>query len=219
MSSHIVPFCPREHRELFNDEHILVVSKPHGLLSVPGRLPENHDSLISRVQQKCPEALIVHRLDCETSGVMVLAKHPESHKLLSQSFANREVEKHYIAEVDGLLETSSGSVDLPLICDWPNRPRQKVCQQTGKASLTNFERLSLDTQANTSRVKLTPHTGRSHQLRLHMAAIGHAIIGDEFYASKAAFAKAERMLLHAEGLSFRHPFSQENLSFFDAADF
>lgn len=219
MSSHIVPFCQQQHRTLYSDEHLIVVSKPNGLLSVPGRMVENSDSLISRVQAQTPEARIVHRLDCETSGIMVLARTAECHKQLSNLFANREVEKQYIAVVQGRLSSTSGSIDLPLICDWPNRPRQKVCHEDGKASLTHYQLLSHDNNADTSRVLLTPHTGRSHQLRVHMAALGHAILGDEFYADSETFAKATRMLLHAQTLAFKHPVTEQALNFTDEANF
>ncbi|NRB37914.1 MAG: bifunctional tRNA pseudouridine(32) synthase/ribosomal large subunit pseudouridine synthase RluA [Pseudomonadales bacterium] len=197
----------------------MIVVKPHGLLSVPGRLAQNSDSLISRVQQEHGDARIVHRLDCETSGLMVLALSAEVHKQLSALFAERQVEKTYTAVVKGLPTQKQGSVDLPLICDWPNRPRQKVCFDDGKQSLTHYRVISNDASNQTSRIALFPHTGRSHQLRVHMAAIGHPILGDEFYADKETYTMAKRMLLHAESLSFIHPVTAEPLTFSDVADF
>ena len=214
-----MPFCPHQHQTLYVDEHIIVVAKPHGLLSVPGRLKENSDSLVSRVQVEYPQALIVHRLDCETSGLMVLAMNAQCHKQLSAQFANREVEKGYIAVVAGMPKTAKGSIDLPLICDWPNRPRQKVCHEDGKPSLTHYEVLAQDPIDHSSRIALTPHTGRSHQLRVHMAALGHPILGDEFYADEDSFNKVSRMLLHAQTLSFTHPISGEMLNFEHPAEF
>lgn len=219
MSSHIVPFCQQQHQTLYVDDHLIVVMKPNGLLSVPGRLIENSDSLVTRVQESYPEARIVHRLDCETSGIMVLALTAECHKQLSALFANRQVEKGYIAVVAGLPEQLQGSIDLPLICDWPNRPKQKVCHEDGKPSLTHYKVLSQDTNDQTSRIALTPHTGRSHQLRVHMAAIGHSILGDEFYADNETFKKSARMLLHAERLSFIHPVTEAVMAFEHSAEF
>lgn len=219
MSGHIVPFCEQFHQLIYADEDILIVNKPNGLLSVPGRLPENNDSLISRVQVTHPDALIVHRLDCETSGLMVLALHSESHKKMSALFAERKVEKEYTAVVYGKLKTTEGEINLPLICDWPNRPKQKVCFNEGKKSLTRYQLVDEDIQQNTSRVSLKPQTGRSHQLRVHMAELGHPILGDEFYAHPQAFNMAKRMLLHATQLNFSHPISGENMQFCAEAEF
>lgn len=193
------------------DEELLVVDKPTLLLSVPGRGPEKQDCLVSRLAAEHGEVLAVHRLDWETSGLMVLARNKVAHRELSLQFQQREVAKQYLAVVHGLVEGERGAVDLPLICDWPNRPRQKVDQGLGKPSLTRWERLELGN--NRSRLRLSPVTGRSHQLRVHMLSLGHPILGDPLYAKGEALAMAERMLLHASMLNFRHPASGEPMHF------
>lgn len=188
---------------VFADDHVLVFDKPAGLLSVPGRLPENKDSLALRVQAVWPDALIVHRLDMATSGLIVMARGAEAHRTLSIAFAERWVEKRYVAVVAGQVAADAGEVDLPLICDWPNRPRQMVDHEVGKPSLTRYrviERLS-----DRTRVALEPVTGRSHQLRVHMMALGHPILGDEFYAPESVRTLSPRLCLHAEYLAFPHP--------------
>jgi len=204
------PFGPIQ--ILFGDADIVVAVKPAGLLSVPGRGEDKQDCLSERL-----DALTVHRLDMETSGVMVLARTPAAQSALSRQFAGRTVAKSYVAVVQGGTDTASGEVDLPLITDWPNRPRQKVCQQTGKASLTHWH--VLDIEAGHSRLQLTPITGRSHQLRVHMAAIGHPILGDSLYAPALLRNAAPRLLLHAEALSFNHPRTGARQSFRVAAPF
>lgn len=195
------------------DEYLLVVNKPAGLLSVPGRGPEKQDCLISRVQREYPAALTVHRLDMSTSGLMVLALGKAMERKLSILFQQRAVHKRYIAVVNGKPEQDSGEIDLPLITDWPNRPRQMVSYEHGKPSQTRYRVLSYDPQHNTSRVELEPLTGRTHQLRVHLMSLGHAILGDEFYASDDVFAQAERLLLHASRLGFEHPVTGVELSF------
>jgi len=204
---------------LYDDDALLVVNKPSGLLSVPGRGEDKQDCLISRVQIAFPDALIVHRLDMETSGLMVLARDKITHRQLSGLFQHREVQKHYVAVVDGVLKEATGSIDLPLICDWPNRPRQKVDHQQGKPSRTRFTVLGAGVDAYSTRVELIPETGRSHQLRVHMQSLGHAILGDRFYASEQARAKSSRLLLHAVSLAFVHPLSAEPLQFVSEAPF
>lgn len=218
-SAFIVPYCEQQHSVIFADEHLLIVSKPNGLLSVPGRLAENKDCLITRVQEQYPTASIVHRLDCETSGVMVMALHKESHVALSRLFEQRKTHKSYIALVYGDLSSTNRQVALPIICDWPNRPKQKICYEHGKKALTYVERLQYDAINNTSRVKLTPVTGRSHQLRIHMAEIGHPILGDDMYAHADAFHSHTRMCLHSTQLSFTHPFTHEALDFTEEPSF
>jgi tRNA pseudouridine32 synthase/23S rRNA pseudouridine746 synthase len=197
---------------LFVDDTLLVVDKPAGLLSVPGRGEDKADCLASRIQLQYPDALIVHRLDMSTSGLLLLARGEEMHRQLSRLFRERLVDKRYIAVVDGCLAAEAGEVALPLICDWPNRPRQKVDFEIGKRSLTRFRRLAFDAANNVTRVELEPITGRSHQLRVHMAELGHPILGDDLYAG-AAEGKAERLLLHAMDLAFVHPLTGEALSF------
>lgn len=198
---------------LYCDEALLVVDKPSGLLSVPGRGDDKQDCLWSRVQRDYPEALIVHRLDMETSGVMVLARNKAMHRQLSLLFQNREVTKRYIAVVYGRIADAAGVIDLPLICDWPNRPRQIVDHQQGKPSMTYYKVLWRDVEQDITRVELQPETGRSHQLRVHLQSLGHPILGDRLYASPAQQAKAPRLLLHALSLAFVHPLSGEPLRF------
>ena len=197
---------------------MLVVNKPPGLLSVPGRGTDKTDSLASRVQNKFPDALSVHRLDMSTSGLLVFARGADMHRRLSHLFRERWVKKCYIAMVAGCVESSAGEVDLPLGSDWPNRPRQKVDYAEGRRSLTRYRLLAHDAATGTSRIELEPVTGRTHQLRLHMAAIGHPIVGDTLYGG-ASGATAERLLLHASVLSFTHPFSAEPLTLVSEAPF
>ena len=208
-----------EFQLLFSDNHLLILNKPSGLLSVPGRGPENQDCLSARVQAVFPEALTVHRLDMSTSGIIVMARGLAVQRAMNRLFENRQVEKAYEAIVDGHLTPEKGSVDLPLICDWPNRPRQMVDHTIGKPSLTHFEVLAYNEIHHTSRVRLIPHTGRSHQLRVHMQALGHPILGDDLYATPEALAKADRLLLHACELSFVHPATCEPLSLICPAPF
>ncbi len=182
----------------------MVVNKASGLLSVPGRAPENKDSVMTRIQADFPTAESVHRLDMATSGVIVVALTKAAERELKRQFREREPKKSYIARVWGHLAQDEGLIDLPLICDWPNRPKQKVCYETGKPSQTLYQVLSRDADGST-RVKLSPITGRSHQLRVHMLAIGHPILGDGFYAHPEAKAMASRLQLHAQELCIAHP--------------
>ncbi len=198
---------------LYADAALIVVNKPSGLLSVPGRGEGKADCLITRVQQDYPDALIVHRLDCDTSGLIVIARGKEMHRRLSIAFASRKVDKRYVARVDGRLAQGKGIVDLPLLVDWPNRPLHRVDFENGKPSLTRYRVLSYDAASDSTRVELVPETGRTHQLRVHMQALGHAILGDSLYAGPAARQKAPRLLLHAEYLAFTHPLTDELLSF------
>lgn len=204
---------------LHADTSLLVVNKPSGLLSVPGRGAGMDDCLVSRVQARYPDALIVHRLDMETSGLIVLARDRETHRRLSIAFQNRQVEKRYVAVVDGVLAEASGEIDLPLINDWPNRPRQKVDHQIGKPSLTRYRVLVYDAANDSTRVELEPATGRTHQLRVHLMSLGHPILGDALYASAAAQAKATSLLLHADFLAFPHPSSGDRLALHCAPPF
>jgi tRNA pseudouridine32 synthase / 23S rRNA pseudouridine746 synthase len=195
------------------DDAFIVINKPSGLLSVPGRGPEKADCAAGRVQQAFPDALTVHRLDMETSGLMLFARGVESQRALSRAFESRQIEKRYVAVVDGLMENDSGEIDLPLICDWPNRPRQIVDHAVGKPSLTRYRVLSRDETAKTTRVELSPVTGRSHQLRVHLASIGHCILGDSLYATPGAHDASTRLLLHATFLRFTHPVSDTVVNF------
>lgn len=197
---------------LFQDEFLVVVNKPAGLLSVPGRGTDKADSLATRVQAQFPDALIVHRLDRDTSGMLVMARGADMHRRLSMAFAAREVSKRYVARVSGKPLEAQGEINLPIIVDWPNRPKQHVNYAAGKPSLTRYSLLSHDAANNNSLLELEPVTGRTHQLRVHLSEIGHPILGDTLYGSEAANA-AERLLLHARLLSFNHPFSNAPLQF------
>jgi len=196
---------------LYADESLLLVDKPSGLLSVPGRGEGFGDCLIARAQRQYPEALIVHRLDMATSGILLLARGPLMQRTLSTLFASRAVHKTYTALVEGTL-TGDGRCTLPLICDWPNRPRQIVEHAIGKPSLTRYRVLARDPAANTTRVELEPVTGRTHQLRVHMATLGHPILGDDLYGGPAT-RLAGRLLLHAMELAFVHPSTGEARQF------
>jgi tRNA pseudouridine32 synthase/23S rRNA pseudouridine746 synthase len=197
---------------LYQDAALLVVAKPSGLLAVPGRGADKQDCLATRVQVRYPGALAVHRLDMGTSGLMVMALDPDAHRLLGRQFELRQVEKHYIAIVAGCVAETEQIIDLPLICDWPNRPRQIVDHAIGRPALTQLQVLSYDPTGDTTRVQLMPETGRSHQLRVHLQAIGHAILGDELYAPPERHAQAPRLLLHAAFLAFTHPRSGARLT-------
>jgi len=200
------------------DAEIIVVDKPAGLLSVPGRGAGMDDCLASRVQARFPDALIAHRLDMSTSGLLVLARGADMHRQLSRFFRERQIDKRYLAIVDGLIADDSGEVALPLICDWPNRPRQKVDFEIGKPSQTRYRVLSRDPLAHTTRVELEPITGRSHQLRVHMASLGHPILGDDLYGGEAT-GRADRLLLHAMDLGLFHPLTAEAMQFHSDAPF
>ena len=193
---------------LHADAHLLAFDKPSGLLSVPGRGADKQDCLATRALAEWPDARVVHRLDMATSGVIVLARGEAMQRALSIAFAEREIDKHYVAVVAGWPDADAGEIDLPLLTDWPNRPRQMVDAIAGKPSLTRWQVLTRETAADGSRharVALTPITGRSHQLRVHLQAIGHPILGDALYADDHARAAAPRLLLHAASLSLTHP--------------
>ncbi len=196
------------------DFEVLAVVKPAGLLSVPGRGDHLADCLLSRVQAAFPTALLVHRLDRDTSGVMVFGITPHAQRFLSTQFQGRRARKTYVARVAGRMEGKKGEVDLPLIVDWPNRPRQMVCHETGKPSLTEYR--VMKAAETESRVRLWPRTGRTHQLRVHMLALGHPILGDPIYAPDDSHA---RMMLHAEELRINHPESGRGMSFRAKAPF
>lgn len=203
---------------LYQDAHIMVVNKPSGLLSVPGRLDEHKDSVMTRIQRDYLEAESVHRLDMATSGVIVVALTKAAERELKRQFREREPAKTYVARVWGHPAQEKGMVDLPLICDWPNRPKQKVCFDTGKSAQTDYQVVEYG-EDNSARVALKPITGRSHQLRVHMLALGHPILGDGFYAHPEAKAMADRLLLHAESLTITHPAFGNAMTFRQPADF
>ncbi len=195
---------------IHQDHELLLVNKPSGLLSVPGRGEHLADCLIARIQAVFPDALLVHRLDRDTSGVMVFAMTPHAQRHLGLQFEKRQVKKVYVARVFGRVEPREGTVDLPLIVDWPNRPKQHVNHDTGKAAVTDWKVVKYEDHA--TRMRLFPQTGRSHQLRVHMLEIGHPILGDPFYATGEAL-NAPRLMLHAESLRLRHPDGGKGLTF------
>ena len=197
------------------DEALLVVCKPAGMLSVPGLREGLHDNLTTQVQALHADARVVHRLDQATSGLMLFARGAAMQRALSMAFEARAVQKHYVAVVMGQVDGEAGSIDAPLAADWPNRPRQKVDLQQGKPALTHWR--VLDRNALGTRLELQPITGRTHQLRVHLQSIGHAIVGDTLYAPQPQ--ASERLLLHATRIAFIHPLRQEACCFSDAAPF
>jgi tRNA pseudouridine32 synthase / 23S rRNA pseudouridine746 synthase len=201
------------------DAHLLVLNKPSGLLTVPGRGPGKQDCLIARAQARWPDALVVHRLDMATSGLVLLARGKAMQRALSEAFAQRVVGKRYVAIVHGQPAAQSGEINLPLITDWPQRPRQKVDHEIGKPSLTHYQVLAGPAPAGCSRLALEPLTGRSHQLRVHLWALGHPILGDALYAPPEVQALAPRLQLHAQQLQLAHPASGEPLHFELVAEF
>jgi tRNA pseudouridine32 synthase/23S rRNA pseudouridine746 synthase len=203
----VLPRCLDDVKILQRDESFLIIDKPARILSVPGRHPQNRDSVIARLLVDFPNAAIVHRLDFDTSGIMVIPLNKFALSHISKQFQARTTRKIYTAVVNGLVEDDSGVIDLPIAADMDNRPRYKICAETGRQSVTEFTVVSRDEIAQTSRVLLHPITGRSHQLRLHMLAIGHPILGCEFYADEVALSKSPRLLLHATELEFDHPVS------------
>lgn len=191
---------------VYEDDDLVVIEKPAGLLSVPGRLPEHQDSAYLRVVAQYPQAKITHRLDMATSGILMFAKHRDAEVAVSKMFQARTVQKNYIALVQGKLE-GNGKIDVPLITDWENRPRQIVHFELGKSAQTLYEALDYDAVQDITRVRLTPITGRSHQLRVHLQYIGHPITGDQFYHPDYTQSPLKRMALHASYLSFTQPLS------------
>jgi tRNA pseudouridine32 synthase/23S rRNA pseudouridine746 synthase len=208
---------------LYVDDHLLVLNKPSGLLSVPGRGPDKQDCLSARVQQRYSDALIVHRLDMQTSGLLAMARGIEAQRALNRSFEQRQVHKRYQAVVDGVVSVAGdaewGVIDLPLELDWPNRPKHIVDPVNGRPSVTRWRALADDPARRGTRLELEPVTGRSHQLRVHLQAIGHPILGDDLYASPDAVARVNRLLLHACELVLPHPTSGESMAFFSPAPF
>lgn len=202
---------------IYQDDAMVILNKPSGLLSVPGKALAHKDCLERRVKIVFPTATIVHRLDMATSGLMIMALTKPAHREISRQFQHRETQKQYIARVYGNIEQSQGSIELPLICDWPNRPKQMVCHERGKHALTHWQ--VLERQTDQTRVLLKPVTGRSHQLRVHMLSLGHPILGDRLYAHPDALNKAQRLQLHAQWIKFNHPVSLSPVEFFCPAPF
>ena len=206
---------------VYADDAVLVLEKPAGLLSVPGRGADKQDCLSARAQAHYPDALVVHRLDMATSGLLLMARGNAAQRTLSQAFAAREVNKRYVALVSGCPAQPGGEwcvIDLPLAVDWPNRPRSIVQPNGGRASVTRWRVLSAPGR-DPARVELEPVTGRSHQLRVHLLAAGHPIVGDPLYALPGAPNTAPRLMLHAATLGFAHPISGQPMHFASAADF
>ncbi len=196
---------------VYADASVIVVNKPSGLLAVPGRGEDKQDCLSSRVQTQFADALVVHRLDMATSGLMIMARSLAVQRALGEAFAAREVHKRYVAVVHGTAVVSAHwqAIDLPILVDWPNRPLRKIDPVLGKPSTTRWRCVASDTSCNTSRLELEPLTGRSHQLRIHLRETGHPIIGDALYAPPAVAAASSRLLLHATELALKHPVSGE----------
>lgn len=202
---------------LHQDKDIIVLNKPSGLLTCPGKGEHLADSLLSRVQQQFPLARLVHRLDLATSGIVVIALRKKAEIALKQQFASRQVQKRYLAVAWGNLQPDSGTISFPLLADPDNPPLQKVCLQQGKASQTDFRVVrQLESYCV---VELKPVTGRSHQLRVHLQTLGHPILGDAFYSSPEALTASSRLLLHAAELCIRHPYSNTPLTFTADTDF
>jgi tRNA pseudouridine32 synthase/23S rRNA pseudouridine746 synthase len=193
---------------LHADDDLLFIDKPAGLLSVPGKTEP--DCVELRLREQHPEALTVHRLDMATSGVMIFARNKAAQRHIGLQFERRHLAKTYVAIVDGIVREDEGHIDLPLRADWPNRPLQMVCHEQGRASQTDWR--VLERSGGRTRLELTPLTGRSHQLRVHLKAIGHTILGDEFYADGAVLAASERLLLHAHTLSLFKPTGGERVT-------
>jgi len=207
---------------LYVDDTLLVLDKPSGLLAVPGRGADKQDCLAARVQARYPGALVVHRLDMATSGLMVMARNPAAQRELSKAFAAREVTKRYIAVVAGRPDAPPedwGIIDMPIVVDWPRRPLRIVDPVHGKPSLTRWRVLECDATGQDTRVELEPVTGRSHQLRVHLRELGHPILGDALYAPPEVQARAGRLLLHAWSLRFAHPLTGDALAFESPAPF
>lgn len=196
---------------LYQDDEILVLDKQSGLLTVPGKDPSLWDCVEHRARQTWPTAGIVHRLDKDTSGVLVMALNKRAHGRIGSQFEHRKTTKSYVARVAGLMEQDAGLVDLPLATDWDNKPRQRVDYENGRASQTEWS--VMEREADVTRVRLHPLTGRTHQLRVHMKAIGHVILGDAFYGDEATLNAAPRLQLHAAELGFTHPTTDEFMTF------
>jgi len=206
---YIVPPCEKEIEILYQDDDLLLINKPDGLLSVPGRHPLNKDCVNNRLLEIYPSMGMAHRLDLDTSGMMIVPLNKPTLAHINQQFQKREVSKTYTAILAGIIEQDEGKIDLPLIFDWPNRPMQKVCQDSGKGALTLYRVLKRDPASNTTRVLFTPITGRSHQLRIHSREMGHPIVGCDMYATREIYEMGERLMLHATDIAFTHPVTGE----------
>jgi tRNA pseudouridine32 synthase/23S rRNA pseudouridine746 synthase len=216
---HVIPPCHEPVVEIYRDDVLLIVEKPAFLLSVPGRGPEKRDSVLTRLEDENDEVYLLHRLDLDTSGLMVFARTRLAQKRIARAFQKRAVKKRYEAIVAGLMDSESGRIDLPIAPDWKSRPRNKISHETGKPALTHWQVLSENRQQKTSHLALMPETGRTHQLRLHLQAIGHPILGCDLYAPPDVEALSPRLLLHACELAFHHPITDEWVTFHSSAPF
>ncbi len=224
VTAHLKTLPPVDLPLVYSDDTFIVLDKPAGLLCVPGRGPDKQDCLSARAQQAFPGACIVHRLDMATSGLVLLARHASAQRALSLAFANRQVHKRYEAVVDGVAKGPAGAdtwqtIDLPIALDWPRRPLRIIAAANGKPSTTRWRVMASDAALGLSRLALEPVTGRSHQLRVHLAAIGHAILGDAWYAAPAVTARSPRLLLHATQLRLAHPATGAPVQFISAVPF
>ena len=213
IDSFVAPVCDEQIEILFQDDSILLINKPSGLLSLSGKNPLNKDSVHFRIVQQFPTATMVHRLDFGTSGIMLLALSKTVNANLTRQFQDRTVNKNYVAILDGCVEQDEGNIDAPIAKDRPNFPRLKICQSSGKRALSHYRVLERLNNPQRSRVLFTPQTGRTHQLRLHSREIGHPILGCDLYGSKQTLSMADRLLLHAQSLEFDHPVSTQRMQF------
>ena len=197
---------------IYIDSSIAVLNKPAGLLTVPGKPNEHSDSLYTRLRKEVFGALLVHRLDLDTSGIIIFARTASSQVHLNKQFETRRAKKTYVARVKGHLTETTGRIDFPIIVDWPNRPKQKICFETGKIATTLYKVLAKEPK-DFSRVELYPITGRSHQLRLHMKSLGHPIVGDPLYADDETFKASNRLELHSSRLEITHPKTNKPIVF------
>ncbi|KMT66075.1 RluA family pseudouridine synthase [Catenovulum maritimum] len=215
----IAPKCDEEIEILYQDSEILVISKPSGLLSLSGKNPLNQDSVHYRIVQDFPTALLTHRLDFGTSGVMLLALNKTANANITQQFQQKSINKTYLSILNAWVEQDEGMIDLPIAKDASLFPRLKICHQTGKSAQTHFKVLNRLTDPKRTLVLYTPQTGRTHQLRIHSQAIGHAILGCDLYGTQETKEAAKRMLLHAYSLTFKHPVSGEEMTFTSPSPF
>lgn len=207
---HIPPACHKEVEILYRDEHLLAVNKPDGLLSVPGRFVK--DCVLNRILVDFPSAAIMHRLDLDSSGIMIIPLNRTALSDLNRQLRQRSVEKRYVAWVHGRVESNQGEIDKPIARDWFNRPRQLIDFRQGKTALTRYRVLHRERRPDRTLLLLSPVTGRSHQLRLHLASIGHPILGCDLYAHEEALQMSDRLMLHASFVEFTHPHTKKRLA-------
>jgi tRNA pseudouridine32 synthase/23S rRNA pseudouridine746 synthase len=215
----IVPKCLEQISIVYQDQHLLVINKPSGLLSLSGKHPLNKDSVHWRLVQDFPTATLIHRLDFGTSGLMLVALNKDINKQICEQFSQRTVTKYYEAILDGKLLAKSGEINIPIIKDADNFPLQKVCYQTGKQAVSQYQIINYNQTNNTTKVLFKPITGRTHQLRIHSREIGHPIIGCDLYDADQSYFKAKRLMLHASRLGFTHPITNQEMDIKLPADF